>query len=76
MSEYHKQTHFSFYSEEAVAGRQADRFAGCLERIDDAVYRLSVAGLESEHAPHQVERIALAVQCLQAELDFLAEQPR
>ena len=52
MSEYHKQTHFSFYSEEAVAGRQADRFAGCLERIDDAVYRLSAAGLESEHAPH------------------------
>ena len=70
-----KQTNFSFYSEEAIAGRQAERFAGCLERIDDAVYRLSATGLKSEHAPDQVERIARAVECLRAELDFLADQP-
>ena len=73
MSQPHQQTHFSFYSEEAVAGRQADRIAGCLERIQDATFQLSCQGLNSETSPGELRRIALAVECLQAELDFMRE---
>ncbi len=60
-----KQTTFSFYTEEAVAGRQADRIAGALERIHEAADHLSF-----DLEPHQLERLALAVECLQAELEF------
>ena len=70
-----EQTHFSFYTEEAVAGRQADRIAGSLERIREAADQLSF-GLDPETSPHQLQRIKLAVECLEAELDFLAAQPR
>ncbi len=66
-----EQTHFSFYSEEAVAGRQADRIAGALERIHDAADKLSF-GLDPKASPHQLQRIALALECLRAELDFMA----
>lgn len=68
-----EQTHFSFYSDEAVAGRQADRIAGSIERIQDATFQLSCQGLNPETSPDQLQRIALALECLRAELDFMAE---
>ena len=67
-----EQTHFSFYTEEAVAGRRDERVAGCLERIRDAADQLSF-GLDPDSSPHQLQRIALSLECLQAELDFLSD---
>ena len=67
-----EQTHFSFYTAEAVAGRQADRIAGSLERIHSAADQLSF-GLDPDTSPDQLQRIALALECLRAELDFIAD---
>ena len=53
--------------------RQADRIAGSLERIREAADQLSF-GLDPETSPHQLQRITLAVECLEAELTLLADQ--
>ncbi len=73
MSQPHQQAHFSFYTDEAVAGRQAERVANALERIQDATFQLSCQGLNLKTSPNELRRIAGAIECLQAELDFMAD---
>jgi len=67
-----KQTHFSFYASEAIAGRQAERIADAIVSIHDAADQLCF-GLDPTRSPDQLKRIELSLRYLRAELDLLEE---